>query len=456
MAHPGATEGRASLVSRARVVHALPLIPLFMVGLLVSGTIRDNSFLWHIRAGSVQVGMGEVLSRDVFSFTELGTAWRTQSWLAELGYAQAESWFDSLVWVNWMVFGIAAATFVLIALAVYRSTQSPVSTGVILVIAVWLLGPFLQPRPVIISFMLLAALVLVFQHRDSVVWLVLPIMWLWAGVHGSWIIGGLLILLEWLRTMDRRLFWIGVASLGASLATPHGFGSWVIVADFFGAQEALAQMQEWKAPDFGSLPQMPYLLVIAGVIIAGIRSKITLRDLVVVLPFLFLGMTSRRTVVPAAIVLIPWAALAFPRIRVPRSGAKPLVAVATIVLMGLLALVPMTRGTVGALYDERFPSDAALAALDGTNPFYDDAVGGYLIYKQFPDRLVWLDDRAELHGAERLVAYADAVNGEYRELFDRYGFDAALTKHDWPLTDRLIADGWTTVHESDHFLVLKP
>lgn len=443
------------LLSRIRIVHALPLVPLFLVSLLVAGPISDNSFLWHIRAGDVQFDLGHVLSADVFSFTELGTQWRTQSWLAELLYHGLDSMWGGLVWANWMTLFGAFTTLLLVGFAMYRSTPSPLTTGFALLVAVWLVGPFIQPRPVIFSFVLLAALVVVLQNRDRVVWMVVPIIWIWAALHGSWVIGGILILLEWARTGDRRVFKAGVVALLATLATAHGVGTWSIVLDFFESRDALALMSEWKVPDFGSPAQMPYLLVVGGILIAAVRGKISMRDLIVVLPFLFFGMTARRTVVPATIVLASWAALALPPVTVRRSNTKPVLVAAVLITVAGLGLIPML-GATGELDATRFPTEDVTAKLAGTNPFYDDGVGGYLIYAEWPDRLVWIDDRAELHGAERLSELTRAVRGQYVEVFDRYGFDAALVRPDWALTDQLQSDGWRVDHETDEFMILVP
>lgn len=443
-------------MSRLRIVHALPLVPVFLVGLLASAEIRDNSFLWHVRAGDVQSAAGSVINHDVFSFTSLGMVWRTQSWLVELLYNGINGAGSSLAWVNWMVLVVGVLTIMFIGTALYRSVPSPVVVGFTLIVAVWLLGPFLQPRPVIFSFLALAALVVVLQNRDRVLWLVVPLIWVWAGIHGSWIIGGLLLALEWLRTGDRQVFKVGLVSLVATLATAHGLGTWLVVYEFFGSQDALALMQEWQVPNFGEFAQMPYLILIAGIIVAGIGGKIRVRDLVVVLPFMFFGMTSQRAVVPAAIVLLPWAVMAIPAVRVPKSAVRPIVASGIIVVLALLAIMPMVSDSVGTLDAELFPSAGARSQIHGLNAFYDDGVGGFLIFSEWPERLVWIDDRAELHGVERMKELGEALNGNYEAVFTRYGFEAALTKPDWPLTDRLAADGWEMTYDDGDFLVFVP
>jgi len=321
-----------------RLIHATAIIPLFIVALLAVRSIKDNSFLWHIRAGAVQLADERVITSEPFSFTMQGAPWRTQSWLIELVYAYLEMWASGLVWVNIMILALGALTAGLIGMAIYRGTRSPVTTGLGMVAMIWLAGPFLQPRPVLTSYVLLAALVVVLQNRDRLIWLAVPIIWIWAGVHGSWVIGGGLLVLEWLRTYDRRIFRAGMAALFATFLTAHGIGVWQILWDFAGAQEALALMEEWKVPDFGDIVQAPYLLLVVGIIVAGMRGRIKPRDLVVILPFLFFGMTSRRAVFPAAIVVAPWAARAFPSLRVPRSSMSSRTAGAILALMAMIVV----------------------------------------------------------------------------------------------------------------------
>ena len=58
---------------------------LFAVGgaALSSGSLGDNSFLWHLRTGGLILDHG-IPHRDPYSFTAAGTHWIAQSWLAEL------------------------------------------------------------------------------------------------------------------------------------------------------------------------------------------------------------------------------------------------------------------------------------------------------------------------------------------------------------------------------------
>ena len=430
-----------------RLIHIAPVAPFFLVAVFAAAPIRDNSFLWHVRAGAIQLGSLRVLTEDPFSLTLMGAPWRTQSWLMALLYAHLERGFVGLAWVNIMVMVLGSVTAALIGVSMYRSTRSPVMTGFAMVVTVWLAGPFLQPRPVIASYLLLAALVVVLQNRERAAWLVVPIIWIWAGVHGSWVIGGGLVVLEWLRTSDRRLLKVGLVALATTFLTAHGIGVWEILRDFAGAQGTLALMHEWFVPDFGAIMQAPYLLLITGVIVAAMRGRLEPRDLIVVLPFLFFGMTSQRAVFPAAIVLAPWAALALPRLKLLRSSSSPAIVGIAMLLVGLLTVLPFIVRPLGELDYERFPSPAIQAAMKGRSVFHDDAVGGFVIFAEWPERLPLIDDRAELYGEEFFLQFTKARAGQYEEFFAEYGFDAALTKEEWGLTARLDADEWVRVAE---------
>ena len=124
--------------------------------------------------------------------------------------------------------------------------------------------------------------------------------------------------------------------------------------------------------------------------------------------------------------------------------------------MGVVALVTMTPLLVlplGLLDVERFPDAGMQEAMRGMDVFHDDVVGGFFIYDEWPDRLVYIDDRAELYGAEMFERYLRARDGEYEELFSQFGFSSALTREEWGLTERLDREGWVRVVERDSFVL---
>ncbi|MGA8039099.1 MAG: hypothetical protein WCA93_03220, partial [Acidimicrobiia bacterium] len=90
--------------------HLLLTLPWVALVIDAWSPIRDNSFLWHIRAGELQATAAQVLTTDPFSFTMLGHPWLTQSWLAELLYSWGESHWG-LGFVPPMMLALSSITF---------------------------------------------------------------------------------------------------------------------------------------------------------------------------------------------------------------------------------------------------------------------------------------------------------------------------------------------------------
>jgi hypothetical protein len=444
----------SGVLGRFQIRHLYPLIALAIYPVVAAGSIGDNSFLWHVRAGAAQWDLGRVLSSDVFSYTRAGEAWRTQSWLAELMYSGLEAATGTVGWAAAFVAVAGLGALALIGIALYGATRSTFTTAIWLFIAVWLAAPFANPRPVILSYLLLAALVLVMRLNDRVLWAVVPLMWIWAAVHGSWMIGlGLIVLVA----ISRRSWKVaGVAGLSAVAVTltAHGIGTWQIAWQFAENRDALEYLAEWGRPNFLDIVQSPYLLVLAGVVVAVLRRRIPFNDLWVVIPFLLFGLTTERSVFPAAIVLLPYAAMAFD-VKVPvRAPRRSVIAWVVAVLVFAVGVTALLR-PVDTFDPARFPSDELLGALETDRFFHDDAVGGYLIYRDWPAQQVYIDDRAELYGARGFAEFRAAKQGIYEDLFARYGMTEAIVKENWELRAVLARDGWVVGYEDEFFVVMR-
>ncbi|MBT8215349.1 MAG: hypothetical protein KJO17_00705 [Acidimicrobiia bacterium] len=442
-------------MNRFSVRHLFVVVPVLGVVVAAARSITDNSFLWHVRAGTIQLDAGEVLRADPFSFTAAGESWRTQSWIADLGYGLLERTFDGLGWV-WPVVAVTMAlTLTLVGIAAYREAPNPLVTAGVVFFVGWLLLRTLVPRPVVFSHLLLAALVVALTRRRT--WWAIPLLlWAWAGIHGSFIIGLGLLVLEALRTGRREL--AGVAGLSAVTVslTAHGLALWGILLRFAENRGALDLIQEWAPPDLTDLSVAPYALFIVLIILGAARGRIEPRDLILVVPFLLFGLTSFRALIPAVLVLAPWVArtVAFPA-AARREEAGGLNVAIAVVLLGVAVWAGLLRaGTEPD--DELFPVAAAAALKDGP-VFHGDAVGGYLIWAEWPGRLVYTDDRAELYGAERFEQFADTRAGLplWREVFERYGITQALLSADQSgLQEVLAASGWAERYRDDEYVLL--
>jgi hypothetical protein len=264
------------------------------------------------------------------------------------------------------------------------------------------------------------------------------------------------VFLDAIRRRSQRQ---GIAAVVAGLATAltaHGLGVWVTLLDFLRNREALDLIAEWKPPDFSNPFVVPLLIIIIGIIVAGTLGKLEPQDLWIVVPFVVFGVMAGRNIWPAAMVLAPIAARSFwlhePEERQRRSEPFVLNWAIAVVLIGVAAI-----GVVRPieLREDRFPSEAAVAALERAPLFNGTAVGGYLIYDAWPDIRVFVDDRAELYGAEGIQRFLDLKSGVgVSETFEELNIHQAILTIDWPIVGFLELLGWNTLYRDEFFVVM--
>ena len=435
---------RRRLPTTAQVGLLLPWIVAVVAARL---PLRDNSFLWHVAAGQEQIRRGSVLTADPFSFTFAGEPWRTQSWLADLGYGVLD---QELGWVPLFMVAVTVLVLGLTGVIVYRASGSLIATAIGQVATAWVLAAYLNPRPVILSFVLLA-LAVVAEGDEKARWILPLLVWVWAGLHGSFVIGiGYLVLLALRRRNRARLRDAALCVLAATF-TAHGWAVWEVLVDFAANQEALDFIVEWATPDFSSAALIPFLGGVLLLIGGGIRGKLAVRDLWVIGPALYLATTATRAVPLAWLMLLPFLGAAmsdFARIAQRRSLINLAIAV---IAVGLPFVLPIQ----GGVDLERFPV-AVAAHMSSARTFHDDVVGGWLIYDRWPEVAVFADDRAELYGAGffREMVEVRQSRRDYRSTFDRYGITQALLRGEDAVVVDLIDAGWRQVAGDATFVLL--
>jgi hypothetical protein len=287
------------------------LLPLVAAVVAARLPVRDNSYLWHVRAGSLQIESGEVLTVDPFSFTALGRPWRTQSWLADLLYGWADRIWG-LEAVTPLVLVGALIMVGAIGLRVYRAVPVALPAAIGTIWVMWLTIGYFTPRPVLFSLALLAVF-LVAADDQRLRWALPLIMWLWASVHGGFIVGLGYLVLDGLRRRDRgRLVDIGAAS-AVTLVTAHGWGTWEVVFQFLTSTGELDLIVEWLSPDLFSVEHFPFALALVALLVAAVNGRIAKRDLWLLIPFMLFAFTANRAVPVTALVLAPWFVVPFGR-----------------------------------------------------------------------------------------------------------------------------------------------
>lgn len=437
---------------RFSIAHLALLVPWVALVIDAWDPIGDNSFLWHVRAGTVQIEQGAVLTSDPFSFTMLGETWLTQSWLVEVLYGWAEG-LTELVFVPFMILIVSTLTFVAVGLLAFRRAKSVPATAFVLILTTLALIAFLVPRPVIFSYLAMA-LVMLAWDRPSTRWALPFLFWLWAAVHASFLIGLAYVGLSLIMDREWKRLPTAIVSGLATLATAHGMGVVTFLVDFGQNNAALEYLTEWRRPELTEPVFLPFLGGIVFIVIGAFRHRIYPRHLWLIVPFVLLGMTSVRAIPPAWLALSPLVAQSLFGLEIgSRAGLRPRLAVIFTVVVLLLPFFLMKDAK---LSEQRLPLEAA-GHLEDVRTFHDDRVGGYLIWEQGPERLVYLDDRAELYG-DRMREFFEIRTERipWEPVFERDEIAQVLLANTEPLLPTLTESGWAPVYEDEWFTVLRP
>lgn len=423
------------------VVATLPWIVAVLVG---RSRIGDNSFLWHITAGRLQNERGAVLATDPFSLGRQGEAWRTQSWLADLfyGWADGEVGLDFVPWLRGL---LAILLFVAVGVIAWSVLRSVAAVALVGFLTALLAVPYLNPRPVIFSYLLVALLVLC-DRDDRLRWAIVPLFYFWASVHGSFVIGAVYLALRVVET--RRYDRIRTEApfvAAAVLSTAHGWGVVDYLLAFARNGDALDLISEWAPPDLISIGKAPFAIALGVLLVGAARGLVGVRQIVLLLPLVALGLSSSRSVLPVLLLILPAVVVSLQGLE--EYFVRPLRGVTVVVVA--IALLPFVLDVEGGLDADRFPVELVERAR-GSTLFHDDVVGGYIIYAAWPEIEPLIDDRAELYGEDlaRFVA-ARSAGPDWNSYFDEYQFDRALVREDQAITRLLLATGWQTVDVVD-------
>jgi hypothetical protein len=446
--------------------------------------LNDPDTYLHIAAGRWMLTHLALPVQDPFSHSLSGATWVPHEWLAEIVLAavfSAAGW-SGLVLVGAASFAITMGLLTRFLLRYFEpfSALIAVTLGAALVLGHLLVRPHLLALPllVICSGELFAA-------RDAgsapPAWL-LPVMVLWANLHGSFMFGLALavylgaeaVLLPGRRGLEvRRWGLFCLLASAAALATPNGIAGFVEPFRLMMMPALQGSFVEWLSPNFQTFQPLEIWLLglIALAFTTGIRLPLQRLLLLLVLCHMalahvrhadLLGLVGPLVVaaslgreIAARIASAPPSALGRGVARLAAPARAPAVALTlatavVIVLPGLMRPIVRT--------DDPITPTAALAAaarLGLNGPvFNSEGFGGYLIFSGIP---TFIDGRVELYGNAFLARYLEAEDGNdsaLAPLLERYGITWTLLSPHQGAVHRLDGlPGWHRVYADAHAVV---
>ena len=433
----------------------------------------DPDTMWQITVGQWILDHRAVPVTDVYSFTMRGQPWISTQWLAQVAFAEAYAvagWSGPVV----LAASAIAATFALLTKFLTRHLSE--STAMVFVAAALALTvPHLLARPHVLAMPVMLAwvggLIAAADRRGAPSWWLLPLMALWANLHGGFVFGLVLIapialdaVLSAAATQRKSLVlhWavFGVAAVLASCCTPYGWNSLLAARKILELGSALPLIMEWKPADFGSLGAFEVCLLL-GIGLALFRG-ITLPPMRIMLLLGMLHMALSQGRAAEILALLAPLVLAAPLAKqiggaeisnvdaAPGSRNAVFATIALMLMAGTAAFAsvhrfePHMHGSPVAAVNE-------LKKLHVSRVFNDYDFGGYLIENGVAP---FIDGRTELYGEKFFVDH-NAASGlmEPENLFrllDQYKIEATLMRTQSAATKLLDhMDGWQKVYSDD-------
>jgi hypothetical protein len=465
------------------------LVAIFFVCMV---PIAATDFFWQAKTGEIIVRTGGIPTRDLFSWTSVGQPWLVHEWLTEVFFyfALANRPQHPAAMEGLLIFykaGLAVLACALVMVRSWRRTGSIVLAIGAALAAAYLVRNFADLRPQMVTFVLLAGLLLALdEYRDGnwrrLPWALPAVFALWANLHGG-VVVGLLLLVLWVAGdavggwLFRRpvpgckelALGVGASCLAVAL-NPNGFHVYAYPFQVLGHPAVMDYISEWFSPNFHhvDLRAFAYLMLATLGVLAVARPVDGPRygEILVLLAMAYAALTAQRNTAPFGIAAAPvlaagLAALwrsAEPLEKLRNLGREPagrfLGAVCLVVALCVLIqdrlprnadrrLVPVSRWYEWGARLEVFPRAAAELMADGmwSGRMYNDYIwGGYLIWRLYPENPVFIDGRAEVYYPTKTFEdemVIHRVQEGWLEALDRRGVEVILTNRSGYLAQAL-------------------
>ncbi len=457
----------------------------------------DGDLGRHITLGDYIISSRSIPTKDVFSHTKLGDPLTPHEWLAEVIFSLAHraAGLDGIVWITALIIGY---TFWLVyKQSLNLSSMSLLAlAGAILAAAASSLHWLSRPHIFTVLFTIIWTTELEKLHIGSRKnWVVFPvIMLVWVNTHGAFIAGiliwacyfvGLLIDQKFSWQGVKPYLWIGLSSLIVSLINPDGLGIWKTGFGFLGNRYLVSHTAEYLPPDFHQISTWPFLLLIVlsiGVLAIS-NKKMNGSHVLLLSGWTAMSLYSARNIPLYAVIVVPilvtvgadylqrnkdkgasekFIALQSRLMDIEKSLKSGFWSGIVVVAVGLMLMRGYTldfQNEGNQFLDDVFPVQAVdwieknQLPGEGFNYF---PWGGYLLYRTWPEKLVFIDGQTDFYGEELTRKYEKVITVspgwedvllEYQVRWVLMPTQSELIQHlqklgDW---DKVYQDQFTTI-----------
>jgi hypothetical protein len=441
---------------------------------------REGDTWFHIAIGEQILTTHTWPARDSYSFTVNGRDSIAYEWLGELVMALAWRW-GGMRGLMALLASLASVFMLLLYCYASQSCGNSKAGFVACLLLLPLAAPFFTLRPQLFGYiLLLLAMNWLEGFRKGQVkslWL-LPLLFLvWVNIHGSFVLGLLLVGLYWLSgsvpfrqggleslalepAQRRHLPVIMLLSVLAMMATPYGTRLLTYPIDYtLHSSLGFTQIGEYQPLGAFSGLLKWFLLLLLAFLTAQLAFRPSYRadELGLVLLAIYAACVHARMLFFFVVVFAPLLAKLFARWVQPYQPAadRPLLNAVFILLVavGLVKAFPSEAALEKAISSE-YPKGAVdylrHHPIDG--PMFNDyKFGGYLIWTMGPQHKVFIDGRSQLYeaaGVYRDFLRIEQVSSDTLPLLRKYSIAACLIERKTPLATFLAAQpDWERIYQ---------
>jgi hypothetical protein len=443
----------------------------------------DGDLPRHLRHGETILATGDVMRRDIFTYTRPGIEFvgmETGSQLLYSGVHRAAG----LAGVELLASALIAAAFALVAAFLIRRGADPLLAFLTAMGAALVGMLHWVARPHVVSYVFIIVLLAMLERERPPKWWHYALLFLvWTNLHGGWVFGGVLCgiyMVGWFlesrmpgapvdaMARARNALMGGLVAAVACLVNPYGIRLPLHIVHHFSERFLLDNTNEFRSPDFHMIGPKFFLAALLALLFAFAlsRERPRMPRVLLIVAMVYFSLISQRNITFFALTALPVAALALDRSwralpdpRGLRAGFGHAAAAAStwpwVALGALLAVVLALRhGRVGgtqvvpdAFDSALFPVDLVRAArearLEG-RIFHEFTWGGYLLYA-WPEQKIFIDGGTDVLGADLMRTHMEITRLQpgWRKHLADYEVKWALLAPRTPLAEQLAHEpGW--------------
>jgi hypothetical protein len=448
---------------------AIVFLATIAAAFYLSRTITDWDFYGHLRFGLDILEQGSLPQRDPYSYVTAGQGWINHEWLSEVSFASLYKLLGpaSLVGLKTIIcLGIGWISYLYLIGSGLSGKRALIGLCALLAAGASFI-PFVRPQ--LFTYLMFLLLLLIIKKADAgnyqCLWLAMPIMLLWANLHGGYLAGIAVILLWAILAFffKQGAIWkVALPAISAVLITlvnPYGLKLPIFLLRT--ATISRPEITEWQSINFTEIHGLIYLILLAasylGYHFAGHSRS---RPLFLLLAALALySLTAVRHLPLFGLAMIVIAAPHFGVIWTNPDKLRRLPKAAALVpiFISLALLVPIWRNLncIATSADELvFPAKAVgLIKASGAsgNLATEFNWGEYVIWHLGPDVKVSIDGRRETvypTSAYRMSLQYMYGTGDWDKLLTDYKSDMALIQTNKPTYNlMMLLPDWSLVYK---------